>query len=644
MNEILLSGNNKRIYIFLLSLFFALCKPSVSFAQVKFSAVCPNKKIGKNEYLQVQYIVENASNVEQIVPPPFKNFVVLSGPNQQSSMSNINGTVSQSVAIEFVLKPNVTGTFILPPATAKVNGKTLLSNSLSVEVTNNSTGASSGGASISPFGNFMDVPPVSPLRQYDDYILHKGENLGDKIKKNLFVKLDVNKTSCYVGEPIVATYKLYTRLKSESNLTKSPSFNGFSVSEMEMPDSYTIKTEKYNGRQYSVYILRKVQLYPLQPGTVQLDPIEVENHITFIKAEYANTKRGDIFYDMLRDFADATTPPEGMEQQKITLQSKPLNITISPLPQLNQPKNFKGAIGNFNIYAAIEKKSMTTDEAGSLSVSIFGNGNIQMVNAPDIAWPQGIEAFEPKSSESIDKTAVPLKGQKIFNYIFTVSKSGMYKIPAISFSYFDVAARDYKILSTSPITIDIKKGIGIKPAIAGKLKSLNNNNPNDLNTEFSGWRWLLLIVAFLITGLIIWFISKPGKKEPPLTPASDKNIIDKEIKPGEKEEVKIPVNPLHEAEMILAENNANNFYYTLNNCLRSYLSQKLNFPKEELSKKSIYGLLDKSNVGVGTSLMLSSLLEAIEINLYAPHSSANQMQEMYEKASEVVALLDKQMS
>ncbi len=58
-----------------------------------------------------------------------------------------------------------------------------------------------------------------------------------------------------------------------------------------MPDDFTLNNEKYNGRDYSVYTLRKVQLYPLQSGTLELEPLEVDNRITFLKAEYANEKR-----------------------------------------------------------------------------------------------------------------------------------------------------------------------------------------------------------------------------------------------------------------------------------------------------------------------------------------------------------------
>lgn len=159
---------------------------TIAFTQAKFSAVCPDKKISKNEYLQVQYIVENATNVQQVIPPSFKNFLIVSGPDHQSGMSNINGNIKQYIAIEFILKPRRHGNFTLGPATAKADGKTLRSNSLSVEVTNNSADSLSGSTAFSPLGSIMTDVSTPPLHQYDDYILRKSENLQDKIKKSFY--------------------------------------------------------------------------------------------------------------------------------------------------------------------------------------------------------------------------------------------------------------------------------------------------------------------------------------------------------------------------------------------------------------------------------------------------------------------------
>ena len=105
----------------------------------------------------------------------------------------------------------------------------------------------------SPFRGLS--PFYDPVVQsaYDDYILRTDENVAEKIAKNIFIKLEVDKSSCYVSEPVVVTYKLYTRLKSESSIIKNPSFNGFSVIDLVPPGSSHYTIERLNGREYNVY-------------------------------------------------------------------------------------------------------------------------------------------------------------------------------------------------------------------------------------------------------------------------------------------------------------------------------------------------------------------------------------------------------
>jgi hypothetical protein len=501
----------KRISEYFLALIFIFLH-SFSFAQVKFSAAVSDKTIGKNEYLQVQFTVENAANVENIIPPSFKNFAVVSGPNHQSNMTNINGRIKQSLSIGFVLQPLSTGNFTIGSAIAKAEGKEYHSNPLRIQVTNSKSSGSAGRSSVlSPYGNItLDFQAEPATHQFDDYILKKNENVAEKVKKNLFIKIDVSKKSCYVGEPVIATYKLYTRLKSESNVLKAPSFNGFSVSELEMPDnSYQLRTEKYNGRDYNVYTLRKVQLYPLQSGKLSLEPVEVKNTVTFLKAEYAGKRRGDFFYDMLRDFADETAPGDATEQQLITITCDTVNIIVKPLPDANQPAYFKGAVGNFKMISALEKANISTEDAGSLKIIISGAGNIQMINAPAVSWPQGIEGFETKSSENIDKFSIPMKGDKVFLYPFTVTKAGDYTIPAINFSYFDVASHSYKTLRTQPLSIHVEKG-------SGNRKFFNVINKENL--EGKGWyqfiynnRFYFIGGAVLLAAFIVLFIRKKNE-------------------------------------------------------------------------------------------------------------------------------------
>jgi hypothetical protein len=508
LHAVLFKGFFKYVLAFIFIFLF-----SVSFAQIKFSASTNDKTIGRNDYLQVQFTVENASNVESIMPPSFKNFAVVSGPNQQSSMSNVNGSIKQSLSLGFVLQPLSAGNFTIGSATLKADGKEYHSNPLSVQVTNSASSNKTGG-SLSPFGNItLDFPAEPATHQFDDYILQKGENVAQKISKNLFIRIDVSKKSCYVGEPFVATYKLYTRLKSESNVVKAPSFNGFSVSELEMPDNFTLRTEKYNGREYNVYILRRVQLYPLQSGLLSLEPVEVKNRITFLKAEYAGKRKGDIFYDMLRDFADENAPGNATEQQVITVSCDTLKVTVKPLPETNKPESFKGAVGNFKIAASLEKNNITTYDAGALKVIISGAGNIQLINAPNVNWPQGVEGFDSKASENLDKFSVPIKGDKVFVYPFTITNAGEYTIPPINFSYFDIGTQSYKTISTQPLSVHVAKGTGnSQKVVTSNVQNNTGQNKNWYDFIYT-YRIYLTGGVMLLGLLIVLFVKNKNEKK-----------------------------------------------------------------------------------------------------------------------------------
>ena len=636
--------------LFILVLTTALCSYNISFAQVSFTVECPQKKIGKNDYLQIQFKVDHATNVESINPPSFKNFSVVSGPNQESGMTSVNGKTDQYVSIGYVLKPNGPGNFTIGPATAKADGKEFQSNPLTVTVTNASTPSSQSSASAnSPsslfpsmpaFPNFgFDMPSEPPTHRFDDYILKKGENVTDKVKKNLFIKLDVDKTTCYVGQPIVAAYKLYTRLRSESTIISAPSFNGFSVSELDLNNNNSSGTEKVNGRDYNVYTLRKVQLYPLQPGTIMLDSIVADNKVTFIKADYANSQNGDMFFNMMQNFADATSPGDAVVQQTVTLKSKPVEITVKPFPEENKPADFKGSVGDFTIQSSLQKDNITTDDAGNLKVIISGAGNIQLINAPVINWPQGVDGYDAKITDGVNKYSVPMKGSKTFTYPFTVSAAGNYKIPAISFSYFNPESATYKTVTTQPLTVHITKGKGIPKTPL--LKSIAQSTRSSWLIFIENYGLYLLSALVLLAILIFWFLQRKKPVKPQDAEIVSTNAEATQVK-SEEEPFIIPGNPLEQAYEKLMEENSPAFYRVLDVSLKKYLSAKFRVPLEELSRKRLSEELDSSNIGLGTSIRLNSLLENIELNLYAPPSNLNEMKQMYENAAEVISLLDKQ--
>ena len=66
----------------------------------------------------------------------------------------------------------------------------------------------------------FDFPSEPAIHQFDDYILQKGENVNDKVQKNLFVKLDVSKTNCFTGQPLLRLINYiqdYVRIRCYAN-------------------------------------------------------------------------------------------------------------------------------------------------------------------------------------------------------------------------------------------------------------------------------------------------------------------------------------------------------------------------------------------------------------------------------------------
>lgn len=607
-----------------------LCFGSTCFAQVKFSAAITPGTIGKEEVAELKLMVENASSVEEITPPSLDHFIVVSGPNQESGMESVNGVTRRYIGITYLLKPKFKGVLNIGAAIAKADGKNWRSNTLQLKVVNESTGNSANRNS--PFSSLMQFDEPQEQTGYNDFILKKGENVQDKISKNLFIKVDADKTSCYVGEPVVVTYKLYTRLQSESSPVKSPSFNGFSVIDLVQPQSgNNYSVEKLNGRAYNVYTLRKVQLYPIQSGSFDLDIASIENSVHFIKEEYfQNGAATDIF----GQFIPGSVPKEGRIDEKVTIQSKPLSIQVKPLPDAAKPAFFDGAVGNFTIAAKLEKDSLTTDDAGVLKVLLSGEGNFTLLPAPEVAWPAGLEGYEPTVKEGLNRLSVPVSGSKIFDYAFTFAAAGTYNIPAIEFAFFDVASGKYKTVGTKPITVNVRKGSGKKKLVVANDAANKKEGFFEMITT-NRWMIIVPVALLIIAGLLVWLRQDDKKqKQAAQKPAP----VESTPEPVTALTETIPQNPLAETELVLMRGDARLFYATLSRELHQFFAGKLKLSPEHISKRAIADGLDRSGISVIDNFAIQQLLDNVSLQLYTPFADENKMQEYYVEALRLTSI------
>jgi BatD DUF11 like domain len=421
------------------------------FAQTFTTNVSPGK-IGRNQYTQVSYEIGDGGRIDAFEPPQFKDWVIVSGPNNSSYSSSVNGTVTRRTSISYYLQPKKTGKLTIEGARAKVDGKLMNSNSAIVEVLSKNVDDQVQQSNNSdPFSSFFDDPVFEQQSQpqaqteFDDApYIKAGQDLNKKINEVLQLKVTTTKNSCYEGEPIMATYKLYARVEVEVGFSKRPSFSGFSAFDMEEP-SQEFTYETLNGKRFKVFTIRKVQLYPLQNGTLTLDPVELECKMRFVKYEAAASPNFDPYDN------------SNYLSTQYMLKSPATNITVLPLPAAGKPADFKGAVGDFSINAITNTTETGKDDAVTLQVSVRGSGNFSMVQAPAIQWPQGLEAYDPTEKENLIKSVMPISGDKTFEYIFLSHQPGQVTIPAVQFSYFDIAAKAYKTIATKPITLSVAK-------------------------------------------------------------------------------------------------------------------------------------------------------------------------------------------
>ncbi|HTS45551.1 MAG TPA: BatD family protein [Puia sp.] len=604
------------------------------FAQLKFTAITSSKEIGRGDYVQVEFVIENAHQIEHLTHPSFQDFNIVQGPIQSSGMSVINGTATQYKALSFVLQPLRTGKFTIPGATATVDGKAMHSNSVTIHVSANGSTNNNSAQSNPRF-----AWPGEPEEIDREYFLKPGENISEKIRKNLFVKVDVSKTNCYVGEPIVATYKLYSRVQSESRVIKHPSLNGFSVYDMIDPNSDVASVERVNGKPFTVHVIRKAQLIPLQAGTVQLDPVEVENTVHFLKNVSAQKKHSS---NSLQDFFDDLTDDnaEGIPvEQDITLESKPVTISVKPLPEEKKPADFNGAVGHFTVSAGVENKNISAQDAAVLKVTVKGNGNLPVVNAPVVDWPANTETYDPTAKEDIDKTEFPLGGSKTFEYSFIPKQTGDFNIPSIQLSYFDPQSSSYKTVQSQPVNLSVgiakrkKNNLYIAPG-SQQIIPTSNYFLSFLKDHLE-WFFTILILTGLAAYL--WLQNIKLKKDRKAV----QPVVQAVTTPAPTDSTPVLIDPLTHAKQLFERDDYTIFYAELNRSLWNVVADKLNLPASELNKHNITLKLQSHGVDKETTDLLDATLNECEMKLYTPDYSTHDMKRILQNAEEIVQALNK---
>ncbi len=401
--------------------------------QPRFRTVVPAGPVIEGESFIIQYIWEDVDRISNFRVESFPGLKMINGPiSYKAAVPTVSGK-SQMQNFVFTVLATSPGIINAPQAFATYKGKAIRSSPASLNIV-----------------SARQALVYSQKEKLDEgYLLKTGEDPYKKINENLFVRMTVDRRTCYVGEPVVATYKLYSRLESRSDIIRNPGFYGFAVHDIVNLSDHVKTIEMVDGKIFDVHLLRQVQLYPLQPGDLTIDGMEIKNQVQF---SISGKKEQEVAEGLLNSEGDE---PTGSNEYENLVSSIPLVIKVKPLTEKNRPDSFSGAVGKFQIQARIVKATLAKNEAGVLELEIRGRGNFIQLTAPIISWPTNIEGFEAVLADSLKKQAVPLEGSRIFRYSFVSSKAGNYFLPALSFCFFEPDSGKYRTLNTQPLAVNI---------------------------------------------------------------------------------------------------------------------------------------------------------------------------------------------
>ncbi|MBC8320827.1 MAG: protein BatD [Bacteroidetes bacterium] len=605
--------------ILILSLLITLAFPGLSNDQVNFTGKAKQVvKVGES-FRVIYEVNKEASNFQS---PDFKSLQVLSGPStsSNSSIQYVNGKMTQnySMSYTYIVQAVKEGDVVINPATVTVDGKNVKSNSIKITVVK---GATSQQGNTNQ--NKSNQPSETGILQDDD----------------VYIRATVSNNSPFIGQQLILTYKIYTKVPVSNLMVKKlSSFQGFwSKSLLEGNNQYQQKTEIISGEEYIVAEINKFAIFPQKTGKLTIEPSEMECNVQL--RVQSNRKRG---YDPFDDFFNDPFFNRNVKNIVAVLKSNSVTVTVKPLPQLGKPKEFSGAVGDFRLSSRIDRTNLNANDAVTLTYTISGNGNLELINLPEVRFPVDFESFDPKITSNIKTTDTGISGKKTFEYLTIPRNAGDFEIMPVTLSYFNPADNKYHSVSSEKYEIYVSKsdissnGISYSSSAQEDIRFIGKDIQHIKTPPFkfkpqgeflflSNAFFILLILPIISMIIIIIVIKQLGKRK------SNVGLM------KNRKANKVAKSRLKTAEKYKTSGDDNAYYDEIAQALWGYIADKFSLKQSELSIETVIDLLKEQDVENSISESFINTLNNIEFARFAPGDSRDKMESIYDES--VIAIM-----
>lgn len=604
--------------------FLAVILTSGISAQNAVMNVRTRNTVSAGQTFQITFDVN--AHAQDFRTPSLKGLKLVGGPNTgfSSSTSIINGKMSQSVSNTFTIlvQAEKEGTANVGAASCTVDGKTVTSKPFSVKVEKADPNSNHQQQNQSGWGWGQQQQRPRQQQQQDP---QPSQNIDNN---TLFARASISKNSLYQGEEAIIVYKIYTQVPlTQFQIDKLPRNKGFWSEDLsENMTQVKQYTETYNGRQYQVAEIRRGALYPQENGTLNIAPLKTDV-VAIIQTQMQRQRTGTIFDFFIDD--PFFTPTRNQAVVK-SLTSNSISVKVKPLP--DAPAGFAGGVGHFDIKAKTDLDQLHAGDAFTYSVTVSGRGNLSLLEAPAIEFPKGMEVYEPRVIDNINKGDNGLSGSRTFEWIVTPQTQGEYDMPDFDYVYFDPVSGQYITKKCNKIHIKVDKPLHNSSAKSdvkilnsdihhiSKQTKLNNINNHKAPVLF----WILTILPALAAALIVIIARR------------QQDIVSDEASMRLQRATKLARKRLRNAERHLNDGDDERFYEEIYKALWGGIADKFNIQQSLLSSDTIRQHLSDKHVDETLQQDILATLADVDFARFAPGDSSTKKQNIYNKAMNTI--------
>ena len=592
--------------------------------------VSAKKQVMVGERFQV--VFEANAEGKNFSAPSFEGFTVVGGPftSTSSSFQMVNGSMSHSVkcTYTFALQAYQEGTFHVGSATLNVKGKKVSSEPFDIKVIpdDGSHAAPSGGGDAAGQGRSQqntNDPQVSG--------------------KDLFLNVIPSKKSVYVGDQVVLTYKIYTKVPVSSlSVERMPSYAGFWTKDIsDNSNSLRQNSEYINGIEYTTAEVQKTVIVPQRAGKLTIDPMIIEC-VAQVRTESNRQRSMDPFEAFFNDpFFN-----RNIVNVKKELTSQTLTLEVKSLPENGKPASFAGAVGNYNFKSEIDKTELSTNEAFTLTLTVSGTGNVELLQMPTPVFPPDFEVYDPKVTSSVNPTSNGLSGTKKAEFLVIPRRAGSFTIPAVEFSYFNPANETYQTLQSEPYEIKVEKGAGSDDGggiyasnqedikyLGSDVRHIMTGDPHLKPTStvfFGSSAYYVALLALLVIFIVLLFVLKKREQLTKDTAANRNRKADK-----------VARGRLKNAYQYLKAKDQEKFYVEMSQALWGYIADKTGIERSKLSMDTVSETMKAKNVPDELTQQFVDTLNNCEFARFAPGNAEEKMDDLYQRGIDVISKAEK---